>query len=475
MSSTVESSHVFDHNDRVILLAILTLYCGALAYGYEYGNVLLAALGGTVLMLASVGIAFLSKGQALSRITLPVLGMALEALTIHVARGNSEAHFGVFVFLACLAVYRSAVPILVGAGAIAVHHLTFNQLQTLGWGPICFSEPGFMRVVEHATYVVAEAVILLVMALRAQADFAAGEEIACIAAKLQAADGSVDLTAAHVVVKGQASRRLVSALQHIERSINRVRETAEAVSHASDEIARGNEALSSRTEEAAASIEQTAASIEEIASTIRASMQNATQANTLAGAASGVASQGGEAVHRVVETMSGIQNSSRKITDIIGVIDGIAFQTNILALNAAVEAARAGEQGRGFAVVAGEVRTLAQRSAEAAREIKQLITNSVEQVDAGSGLVDNTGQIIGDVVDHVQRVSELVSQITTSSTEQNNGIGQINQAISRLDQATQQNASLVESTAVAVSRLSQHAQALLTTVDVFRTEGAVRT
>ncbi len=471
-----ESPHpyTFHPNDRVVLLAIAALFVGTLAYGGIYQNLTVGLLLGAGLMLMSLGAAFASKGHMLSRVGLPVLGMAMEALMIHVSRGHNEAHFGVFAFLACLVVYRSVVPILVGAATIAVHHLTFNQLQTWGWGPMCFSEPSFMRVIEHALYVVAETAVLVVMALRAQADFAAGEETARIADQLQAADGSVDLTVAHVEVTGKASRKLVSALRHIEVSINRVRDTAEAVSQASLEIEQGNLALSSRTEEAAASIEETAASVEEIASTIRASMQNANQANALAGAASGVASQGGDAVHRVVETMTGIQHSSRKITDIIGVIDGIAFQTNILALNAAVEAARAGEQGRGFAVVAGEVRTLAQRSAEAAREIKHLITSSVEQVDAGSGLVDNTGQIIGDVVEQVRRVSELVGHITTSSTEQNKGIGQINDAISQLDQATQQNATLVERTSVAVSRLAQHSQALLATVAVFRTDASMR-
>jgi len=467
--------HVTIHpQDRVILTAIAAVFLGSLAYGGMYGSLAIAGTLGVLLLGAALGVAWLSKARLFSRIALPILGMAMVGLMIHVAHGHAEAHFAVFAFLACLGIYRSPVPILAGAAAIAVHHLTFNQFQTWGWGPICFTEPSFMRVVEHALYVVAESVVLIMMAMRARADFAAGEEVALIAEHLQANDGSVDLTAAHVPVKSASGRKLVAALRHIEASINRVRTTAEVVSQASRDIEHGNAALSARTEEAAASIEQTAASVEEIASTIRASMQNANQANTLAGEASGVAAQGGEAVHRVVETMSGIQHSSRKITDIIGVIDGIAFQTNILALNAAVEAARAGEQGRGFAVVAGEVRTLAQRSAEAAREIKQLITSSVEQVDAGSGLVGSTGQIIGDVVNQVKRVSELVSHITMSSSEQNKGIGQINDAISQLDQATQQNATLVEHTAQAAARLAQQSQALMATVAVFRTDASVQ-
>jgi methyl-accepting chemotaxis protein len=281
---------------------------------------------------------------------------------------------------------------------------------------MCFTEPSFMRVVEHAIYVVVESVVLILLALRARADFATAEELMRIVEQIQGDNGTINLNASHLAVKGRVSRKLVDALQHIETAIQQVHRSSDAIRQASGDIAHGNQLLSSRTEDAAASIAQTAASVEEIASTIRASVDNAHQANQLAGQASDVATRGGEAVHRVVDTMSGIQQSSRKITDIIGVIDGIAFQTNILALNAAVEAARAGEQGRGFAVVASEVRSLAQRSAEAAKEIKQLITRSVEQVDSGSSLVGNTGEIIGEVVEQVRRVSTLVSEITVSSS-----------------------------------------------------------
>ena len=373
-----------------------------------------------------------------------------------------------FAFLACLVVYRSSAAIIAGAVAIAVHHITFNQFQTWGWGPMCFTEPSFMRVIEHALYVVVESIVLVLLALRARSDFATAEELMRIVEQIQGDDGTVNLQVSHLSAQGRVSRKLLDALQHIETAIQQVNRSADAIRQASADIAHGNQSLSSRTEDAAASIAQTAASVEEIASTIRASVDNAHQANRLAGQASDVASRGGEAVHRVVDTMAGIQQSSRKITDIIGVIDGIAFQTNILALNAAVEAARAGEQGRGFAVVASEVRNLAQRSAEAAKEIKQLITRSVEQVDSGSSLVDSTGEIIGEVVEQVRRVSALVSEITVSSSEQNDGVGQINLAITRLDQTTQQNASMVEQTAAAAERLRQQSDELVAAMAVFR-------
>jgi methyl-accepting chemotaxis protein len=463
-------AYLFHRHDIVVLWGIAAVFIGTLAYGWIYNNLMLGLVLGLVFMGLSLGVAAWSKSGALSRVALPVLGMTMVGLMIHVARGHSEAHFAVFAFLACLVVYRSSVAIIAGAVAIAIHHLSFNQFQTWGWGPMCFTEPSFMRVVEHAIYVVVESVVLILLALRARADFATAEELMRIVEQIQGDNGTINLNASHLAVKGRVSRKLVDALQHIETAIQQVHRSSDAIRQASGDIAHGNQLLSSRTEDAAASIAQTAASVEEIASTIRASVDNAHQANQLAGQASDVATRGGEAVHRVVDTMSGIQQSSRKITDIIGVIDGIAFQTNILALNAAVEAARAGEQGRGFAVVASEVRSLAQRSAEAAKEIKQLITRSVEQVDSGSSLVGNTGEIIGEVVEQVRRVSTLVSEITVSSSEQNEGIGQINLAISRLDQTTQQNASMVEQTAAAAERLRLQSDELIAAVSVFNTQ-----
>ena len=468
MRADSSPGYLFHRHDIVVLWGIAAVFLGTLAYGWIYDNLTLGLLLGLLFMGVSLGVAAMSKGGLLSRVGLPVLGMTMVGLMIHVARGHSEAHFAVFAFLACLVVYRSSAAIIAGAVAIAVHHITFNQFQTWGWGPMCFTEPSFMRVIEHALYVVVESIVLVLLALRARADFATAEELMRIVEQIQGDDGTVNLQVSHLSAQGRVSRKLLDALQHIETAIQQVNRSADAIRQASADIAHGNQSLSSRTEDAAASIAQTAASVEEIASTIRASVDNAHQANRLAGQASDVASRGGDAVHRVVDTMAGIQQSSRKITDIIGVIDGIAFQTNILALNAAVEAARAGEQGRGFAVVASEVRNLAQRSAEAAKEIKQLITRSVEQVDSGSSLVGSTGEIIGEVVEQVRRVSALVSEITVSSSEQNDGVGQINLAITRLDQTTQQNASMVEQTAAAAERLRQQSDELVAAMAVFR-------
>ncbi|SCK17020.1 methyl-accepting chemotaxis protein [Variovorax sp. HW608] len=281
-----------------------------------------------------------------------------------------------------------------------------------------------------------------------------------------------DLSSRIDVGRADETGQLLQALKVMNESlakiVGEVRGGTDTIASASSQIASGNQDLSSRTEEQASSLEQTAASMEELTSTVKQNADNARQANQLAQSASEVALRGGEVVSQVVDTMASINASSRKIVDIIGVIDGIAFQTNILALNAAVEAARAGEQGRGFAVVASEVRSLAQRSAAAAKEIKTLIDDSVSKVEAGSALVGEAGQTMDEIVGSVKRVTDIMGEITAASQEQTSGIEQINQAITQMDQVTQQNAALVEEAAAAASSLRQQADGLAQAVGVFK-------
>ena len=284
------------------------------------------------------------------------------------------------------------------------------------------------------------------------------------------ADG--DMTAMIYATGRDETAQLLQALEtmrvNLSTVVSNVRRGSEGVANASSEIAQGNNDLSARTEQQASALEQTSASMEELSSTVKQNADSARLANQLAANASTVAVSGGQVVGEVVETMKGINESSRRISDIISVIDGIAFQTNILALNAAVEAARAGEQGRGFAVVASEVRSLAGRSAEAAKEIKTLINASVERVEQGTALVDKAGLTMTEIVTSIRRVTDIMGEISSASTEQAAGVAQVGEAVSNMDQATQQNAALVEQMAAAASNLKQQANSLVQLVATFK-------
>jgi len=294
------------------------------------------------------------------------------------------------------------------------------------------------------------------------------QEAVQLAQRVAAGDLSAHLVSDRRDECGQLLQALQAMNQALGQTIAQVRHSAEAVASASGQIAAGNQDLSSRTEQQSSALEQTSASMQELTETVRKNSESSRHANQLAESASAVAVKGGDVVSQMVHNMEAINASSRKIADIIGVIDGIAFQTNILALNAAVEAARAGEQGRGFAVVASEVRNLAGRSATAAREIKQLIGTSVGNVGTGCTLVEQAGSTMDEIVVHVRRVADLMREINTASQDQSSGIGQINQAVGQMDQFTQQNAALVEESAAAAQALKRQAQELVQSVSAFK-------
>jgi methyl-accepting chemotaxis protein len=317
------------------------------------------------------------------------------------------------------------------------------------------------------------ALLAVVMVLTLHSICAPVEQATRLARRI--ADG--DLSNEQLDVEGRDEtalllRSLLDMQVSLARIVAQVKNSTDSISTASTEIAHGNADLSARTEQTASNLQQTASSMAQLTGTVRQSADAASQANQLASSASAVASRGGEVVSQVVSTMDEITASSKKIADIIGVIDGIAFQTNILALNAAVEAARAGEQGRGFAVVASEVRSLAQRSAEAAKEIKALIGTSVDKVETGSKLVQDAGTTMDEIVASVRRVSDIIGEITAASSEQSSGIGQVNTAVTQLDQMTQQNAALVEQSAAAAESLKEQAHRLAGVVGTFRLHGA---
>lgn len=320
----------------------------------------------------------------------------------------------------------------------------------------------------HALYVIIQTGVEVFLAITLSKSAIESAELRVLVQNIES--GTVlSLDTSNISVQTAIATSLKQSLDKMSIALNDVSVAANSISTASSEISAGNMHLSSRTESQASSLEETAASMEELTSTVKQNSDNALQANQLAMNASSVALRGGSLVSEVVSTMRDINESSRKIVDIISVIDGIAFQTNILALNAAVEAARAGEQGRGFAVVASEVRNLAQRSASAAKEIKGLISDSVEKVSAGSKLVNQTGATMTEIVDSIRLVTDIMGEISSASNEQTDGINQVNQAIIAIDNITQQNAALVEEAAAAAGSLQEQAISLTQVVCVFKT------
>jgi methyl-accepting chemotaxis protein len=377
----------------------------------------------------------------LSRLAVATALMLFCALNIYQARGMTEFHFGIFVLLSLLLFYEDWRVIVTAGAVVAVHHLLFNSLQQAGYGDICFTQPGIGITLLHALYVVVECAALSYLALLLR------KETTDVALSQSSLQGNFD---------------------HMRSTVEQSQSGINAISTAAREIATGNADLSSRTESQASSLEETVSTMETLTTAVRQNAEHSREANQLVTSASAIAGSGGQLVSQVVETMGSIRESSRRIVDIIGVIDGIAFQTNILALNAAVEAARAGEQGRGFAVVASEVRNLAQRSATAAKEIKDLINDSVQKIETGGKLVDQTGDTMAQIVTSVQQVAAIMSEINAASQEQSEGIAQVNRAISDMDETTQQNSALVEQASAASESLRDHAAqlaALLASLD----------
>lgn len=452
--------------DRVLLVAIGISAVGALALGMQFVDSRLALSASLVLLIIAGVVYMAARGTSVSRYVLTFVLVSFVALHIQLARGMIELHFGVFVVLAFLLVYLDWKVIVFGAGLFAVHHLTFDRLQAAGFGLYCTTEPDFLRIMLHALYVVVQSAAEIVLAVKMGRSANEGEELASLVSNVNRSDGiALDVSGVTAVSSGGSALKVT--LARMEVAVGSVRSGASEIKIASAEIASGNQDLSIRTEQTASNLQRTASSMAALTGAVQQSAESARQASTLAQSASSVAVRGGQVVGRVVDTMKEINNSSRKISDIISVIDGIAFQTNILALNAAVEAARAGEQGRGFAVVASEVRSLAGRSALAAKEIKSLINASVERVEQGTVLVDEAGTTMAEVVGSIHKVSDLVAEISEASNEQAAGVAQVSEVVTQMDQATQQNAALVEEMAAAASSLKSQAEELVQTVAVF--------
>jgi len=427
--------------DRVMAAALALGALASLAIADEFGRMGLAAIGAGAISAIGLGVWMASPGSLLSRLVFAFALTAMVALHIDLGRGTIEFHFGVFVVLGLLLVYSDWRPILLAAGLVAVEHLVTDRLQAFGADVYCTTSPSILKVVMHAVYVILQTwaeIYMTVWMNRA------------------ARQGTASADA------------LTDTLERLRAALATTQESAARIESASHEIAGGNADLRQRTEQSAAQLRRAAGSMAQLTAIVNSSAESAEGANRQAASASQVAERGGEVVREVVSKMDDIATSSRRIADIIGVIDGIAFQTNILALNAAVEAARAGEQGRGFAVVASEVRSLAQRSATAAREIKGLINVSVENVDAGSRLVGEAGRTMQEIVTGIRSVAGTIDEISRSATAQKAGIVAMHDTVADLDQMTQRNAALVQQSAAAAESLHVQAGRLTEVVSSFQ-------
>ena len=389
------------------------------------------------------------------------------ALHIQQALGMTEIHFGIFVFMAFLVIYGDWRVILTAALVIALHHFSFDALQELGVGVFCFAKPDLSILLIHAGYVVIEAVVLSMIAVQLHQDRIQEAELMDYTNSLTGTPGYINLRDYNIKPVSQAGGALQEMINALHDAIRQVSQGVESITIASTEIAGGNADLAQRTEAQAGALEKAATSMSTLMVSVKNNTDSALQANVLAHSTSTIASKGNDVVSEVVRTMGFITNSSKKIVDIISIIDNIAFQTNILALNAAVEAARAGEQGRGFAVVASEVRNLAQRSASAAKEIKTLILDSVDQIDVGSKLVDEAGQNMQNILASVEQVLEIIESIADSSQEQSSGIQKTGQAMDEMEVMTQQNAALVEEVATAAGSMHEQTEQLNAVVAMF--------
>jgi len=453
--------------DRWLLAVLAICELAAVALSLYFGRLDLALGIGLPVVGIAAFLVMTQPGRLPTRLYMAFAFMAITALQIQLSNGLQEAHFGVFVSLAFLLAYRDWKPIVVGAVTIALHHASFNLFQQWDWGPICFAQSSWVLVAMHASYVVVQSALQVFMALELSHDARLGTELARVTESMRGSADRLCLDLSSVRVETPLGLALHASIERISAVMQEVEASAASVRIASGEIAQGNGDLSERTEQTAANLQKTASSMEELAATVRQTADHAQRAEALSLAASKVAADGGQVVEDVVSTMEGITQSSRKIGDIIGVIDGIAFQTNILALNAAVEAARAGEQGRGFAVVAAEVRSLAKRSTDAAREIKLLIEESVARVEQGSQRVGEAGVTMRRIVESVQETGSLIAEISRATHEQSEGVAHVNQAVGELDGMTQQNSALVEQSAAAALSLKDQAERLTHAVAQF--------
>ena len=467
-TSIPQTPQEVSHQADVLMLGLLLASCVlSLPIAWAYSDIVIALQWGTALALAGVLLFALARGSAWSRYGLTALLALTVALHIQVSLGTVEFHFGVFVVLALIMVYRDWRVVLANAVLFAVHHLLFDRLQAWGFGMYCMPQPDFARIWLHAAYVIVQTAAEVFILIRMSQAFRQGAELQALTEAVQR-DGRFNLDVRHVRIHTALGERLQTLFMHLYGTVKTVRDSVNQVQTAGSEIADGSLDLSARTEAASSALAATMASASQVLHAVEHTRDLASQADQLTSSAAQVSQAGASVVQQVVDSMHGIHTQAQQIAEIVTVVDGLAFQTNLLALNAAVEAARAGEQGRGFAVVAGEVRSLAQRSTEAAKEIQALIGASTSSVGQGARLMQEARQGIEKAVESVTNVNDLIGQIGVAADEQSKGIAQLNVAVNHLDRDTQENAALAEQSAASARAMSQNAGLLGRTLAVFR-------
>lgn len=444
--------------DRLVVALLFLGALGAIALGVVNGPALSGSFLAIALTAAGVIMWRIAPGSLFSSIGLAVSGMLMVCLHIQLSMGLTELHFGVFVFLAFLLVYRDWRPIAAAAATIAVHHILFDRLQSLGWPVFCMTEANFGRVLIHATFVVVQTAVEVLMALRMRSDAQAAQELHDLCHPTS--DGQLNLDVSEVKVRSSTAIEVREAFLKLQDLVHQARMTSEVVLNSSANIAQSNQQLEQRAHTTSTQLQATTGCVQEIQKSAQSSATESASARRLASQATQDAEKCGELVAQVVVAMNAINESSRKIGEIVSLIDSIAFQTNILALNAAVEAARAGEHGNGFAVVATEVRQLAQRSANAAKDVRDLIKSSLQHANEGVGLVDTAGASMKSVVDQTITMAQVIDNLSMRSHEQAQSLEQAAATVTTLDEMAKETVKLVEQSTASASLLLQQAQKL---------------
>ena len=450
-----------------LMLGLLLISCLlALPIAWAYSDITIALQWGTALALAGVLLFALARGSAWSRYGLTTLLALTVALHIQVSLGTLEFHFGVFVVLALVMVYRDWRVVLANAVLFAVHHLLFDRLQAWGFGMYCMPQPDFARIWLHAAYVIVQTGVEVFILIRMSQAFRQGAELQSLTEAVQR-DGRFNLDVRHVRIHTALGERLQTLFMHLHETVRTVRNSVDQVQTAGSEIAHGSLDLSARTEAASSALAATMASASQVLQAVEHTRDLASQADRLTSSAAQVSQSGASVVQQVVDSMHSIHTQAQQIAEIVTVVDGLAFQTNLLALNAAVEAARAGEQGRGFAVVAEEVRRLALRSADAAKEIRGLTQTSADNVTQGVAYSHQALEVMQALLQDSQAAARHMAEIVAATREQSTSMAQISGAIENLETSMAQNAALAEQSNAAATSMREQTERMATSVQAF--------